>query len=105
MSRTLQCILLGVILGLPACASKETAAARPAVKTNPTLITVAKSGTIRVNHQAVPLKKLAVTLHGMGIAKNSQFKIEGETGTDQQRIEDVLDVLVINGYLPKDTID
>jgi biopolymer transport protein ExbD len=103
MLRLLPYIVLSVILCLPACASKETAARTP-LKT-PTLIMVAKNGAIHVNHQSVPLKKLAVTLKDMGLTKNSKFKIEGEIGSNQGDIDQVLEVLVDNGLLPKNTID
>ncbi len=69
------------------------------------MITVAKNGTIYVNRESVPLKKLAVTLKGMGLDKNSKFTIEGESGSDQKDIDQVLEVLAVNGLLPKDTID
>lgn len=94
---------MGALLCLPACAGTETPA-HATLKT-PTVITVAKSGKIEVDHKAVPLKKLAATLKEMGVTKNSSFKIEGETGTDQRDIDQVLEVLVDNGLLPKNTID
>ncbi len=103
MFRPLQCLLLGVILCLPACAGKETA--RQTALKNPTVISVAKDGAIQVNQKPVPLKKLAATLKGMGITSNSKFKIEGETGSDPRDIDQVLEVLVDNGLLPKNTID
>ena len=103
MFRRLPFILMSVILCLPACASKETAG--HASLKNPTLITVAKNGAIHVNREPVPLKKLAVTLKDMGLTKNSRFEIEGETGSNQKDIDQVLEVLVDNGLLPKNTID
>jgi biopolymer transport protein ExbD len=103
MFRRLPYILITAVLLLPACAGKETP--RQASVNNPTVITVARSGAIKVNHEPVPLKKLAVTLKGMGLTKNSKFKIEGETGSDQKDIDQVLEVLVDNGLLPKNTID
>jgi|ERR1700677_191647 len=103
MFRPLRYILMSVILCLPACAGKETAS-HTALK-NPTVITVAKNGAIHVNHQPVALKNLAVTLKDMGLTKNSKFKIEGEAGSDQGDIDHVLEVLVDNGLLPKNTID
>jgi biopolymer transport protein ExbD len=107
MFRPLPYILSCVILCLPACASKDTAGHTPAhtsVK-SPTLITIAKNGAIHVNRERVPLKKLAVTLKGMGLDKNSKFRIEGEPGSDQKDIDQVLEILADNGLLPKNTID
>ena len=103
MFRLLPYILLSVVLCLPACASKETA--RHASVKNPTVITVAKNGEIHVDRRPVSLKKLATTLKDMGLNKNSKLKIEGETGTGQQDIDQVLEVLVDNGLLPKNSID
>lgn len=94
---------MSALLCLPACAAREFPA--HATVKNPMVITIAKSGKIEVNHKSVPLKKLAATLKGMGVTRNSGFKIEGETGTDQRDIDQVLGVLVENGLLPKNTID
>ena len=103
MFRPFQCLLCGAILSLASCAT--TVPAGQSSLKNPTVISVAKNGAVRVNHQAVPLKKLASTLKGMGASEKSQFKIEGENGTDPRHIEQVLEVLVDNGLLPKNTID
>ena len=103
MFRPISCIVAGAMLCLCACASHETAM-HPSVK-NPTVITVARDGAIRVDHRAVPLKNLAATLKSMGITANSKFKIEGENGSDPKDIDQVLEVLVDNGLLPKNTID
>lgn len=102
MFRPLQCILACAILCLAACATRPPA--QSSLK-NPTVITVSRHGAIRVNHQAVPLKKLATTLKEMGATQGSKFKIEGETGSDPRDIDRVLEVLVDNGLLPKNTID
>ena len=96
---------------LAACASKETAATPPPTSPTPkpvksaTVITVAKNGGVEVNHKAVPLKNLAATLKQMGVTKNSKFSVEGENGTNPEDIEEVMNVLVINGFLPANTID
>src|SRR5271163_700737 len=103
MFRPLPSLLLCVILCLTACAYKETAGHTSLKST--TTITVARSGAIHVNREAVPLNKLAATLKGMGLGKNSKFKVEGETGIDQEEIDHVLEVLADNGLLPKNTID
>lgn len=111
MFRPLPVILIGASLCLSACASRDTALQSTPLKNStakikgPVVITVAKDGAINVDRQPVPLKNLAVTLKGMGLTKDSKFKIEGETGTAPKEIDQVLETLVDNGFLPKNTID
>lgn len=77
----------------------------PAKANTPNVITVAKNGNVEVNARPVPLNKLSYTLKEMGLSKKSKFTVEGESGTDMAKIDFVLETLVQDGYLPKNTID
>jgi len=88
---------------LSACAGQKVA--EYPQKKNTTVITVAKSGAVRVDKKPVKLQGLVGTLKSMGVTRKSQLAVQGEIGADQKEIEQVLETLVDGGLLPKGTID
>jgi biopolymer transport protein ExbD len=95
-------LLIGVVC-LTACESQKSAERQR--KTNTTVITITKNGTLSVGHKPVRLHTLVGTLQSMGVAKGAKLAVEGESGADQKQIDEVLETLLDNGFLPKGTID
>ena len=96
-------VLMIAVLCLSACAGQKIVELQR--KKNTTVILVAKSGAVRVNHKDVQLHGLVDTLKSMGVTKDTRLAVEGEPGADQKEIEQVLETLVDGGLLPKGTID
>jgi len=103
MQKILLLVLVSAVLCLCGCATRNIAETQ--LHKNTTVIVVAKNGAVSVGKKRVQLQRLVSTLKSMGVTKESRLAVEGETGTRQSDIDQVLETLAVGGLLPKGTID